>query len=145
MHLAERRRSQRGVVEAVEQCTHGGADLVGDEVADILGGNGVDVVLQSRQRLGVGLRQEVVAGGEQLAELDVGGAHRLEVGGELLRAVRGTAGGRLVSEELVGSTRGQDAGTAVPDQQPHQVAHSGQLRSHGAQTRAIADCSVARP
>ena len=88
--LPQGRRRQRHLVERGEHPRDPHAQLAGDDLLDLREGERLDVVLQPRQRLGVRRRQQVHAAREQLPELDVRRTHRLEVGRQLLGAVRVT-------------------------------------------------------
>lgn len=116
MDLAEGGGRQRFVVELFKQGADVRLEFLGDDRPNVVGGNGFDVVLKPRERVGVCLRQEVVARGQELAELDVRGAHRFEVGGEPLGAFAGVALLVGLCEKLVGAARAQEPSAAVADQ-----------------------------
>jgi hypothetical protein len=64
---------------------HADAQLRGDDLLGLHGGERLDLILQARERLHVLGRDQVRAAGEELTELDERGSEALEVGGELLR------------------------------------------------------------
>jgi hypothetical protein len=82
MHLAERGRGQRGRVELREALREPDTELARDDLLDLGERKRRDVVLEAAQRLDVRGGQDVGARREELAELDEGGAHLLEVVGK---------------------------------------------------------------
>ncbi|MOA08739.1 hypothetical protein D3C78_1285300 [compost metagenome] len=76
MHLGHRGGGQRLALEAAEHLVDGRAELLLDQRHRLLGRERRHLVLQVRQLVGDVRRQQVAAGGQQLAELD---EHRAEV------------------------------------------------------------------
>ena len=71
MHLTEAGRADRVVVEFLEQLADPGAELLFDRRADVLEGNGTDIILELFELLDVRRRQQVGSRGQYLAKLDV--------------------------------------------------------------------------
>ena len=107
MHLAQRGRRQRLVVELRERLRDPHAELLGHDPLDLGERERADPVLEPGERLQVGRRQQVGAGREELAELDEGRPHLLEIVGQLVGArlfavERGRPVGRAVSRVRIG-------------------------------------------
>ena len=85
-------------------------------------GNGSTLVLQPGQRLDVRRREQVDAGGHQLAELHEGRAHRLEVVGEPGRGLRVALLERLVGEDGVDPGGAHEIPPPVPGEEGRDLA-----------------------
>jgi hypothetical protein len=108
MHLPERGGGDRHGVQLQEGARGAHAQLVLEDPLGLREGKGLHVVLQPRERVGVGGGEEVDAGGEQLPELDEGGPHRLQVARQLL----GLRLRRRRQHRLVTLQRGPEPGLA---------------------------------
>ena len=115
--LAEGGRGQRLALELREQVPDLSTELRLDDLLDLLVGERLGAVLEPGQRGRVDRRQQVEAGREQLAELDVRRAELLEVTGEGLGLRLVPHRGLLVEGELVQPGPRDQVGAAVPDEQ----------------------------
>jgi len=122
VHLSERRRSHRVLVEVVEDPRQPHTQLVLDRLADGLERERLECVLEAGERFEVRRREQVGARGQQLAELDEGGTHPLQVGGELVTLRVGLRGHGLVGQHGVEAGLAHQIGAAVLDQKPRKVA-----------------------
>ena len=138
VHLPDRGRGQRVDGEVTESLTERGAEFALDDRAHVGEGDRGDGVLQSRQRGGVRGREQVVAGREELPQLDEGRPHPLEVRGEPIGrvGVPGVPGvprvpdvpgcgvaraGSVVDGELVQLGTGDQIGAPVARQESDEV------------------------
>ena len=121
--LTERGRCERLLVEGGEEVLDPRAELGLDDLLDLLEGEGLDGVLEPGQCLGVRRREEVEAGREQLAHLDVRRTHALEVGGEGLRGLlRAGVDGIVVADgELVELGAREQVGPSVAQEETDEV------------------------
>jgi hypothetical protein len=103
--LADRRRGQRRGVEAGENPRDGPAHLGPQDRLD-RGGQGRDLILELGELGLVVGRQQVGAGGEDLAELDGGGSQFLERQAQVLGPGVGPRPARVAEQSLV---EGDDA------------------------------------
>ena len=85
MHLAERGGGNRQAIEFDERVRDADAELLANGPLDVFVRERLDVVLQPRERIQVGRREQVGARGEDLTELDERRPERLEVFRERFR------------------------------------------------------------
>lgn len=131
VHLPERGGGQRLPVEGLVGVPDRDAQVLLDDLLDLRHVERADVVLKPGQRVRVGLRQQVDASRQELAELDVGRAHRLQVGGQGLRPL-GIADRRaLVDQELIESRVGHQVAATVLDEQARQIDVRPEVRWRG--------------
>jgi hypothetical protein len=88
VHLPERGGGDGPGLELGERLRDADAQLGRDDLLDLGEGERLDLVLEARERVEVGLRQEVGPRREQLRELDEGRPHPLDVGRKLLQLRR---------------------------------------------------------
>jgi len=84
VHLGDGGGGERRVVEGVEHVVHAHAELVLDDLADLLRRDGLHLVLQADEGVQVGLGEQVGPGRQDLAQLHERRSHRLQVTGEAL-------------------------------------------------------------
>jgi hypothetical protein len=120
VHLAERGGGQRLLLELREEVADLAAELGLDDLGDDVEPERLGVVLEPRQRGGVRRGQQVEAGRQQLAELDVRRAELLEVPRERRRLRLVPHRRVLVEGELVEPDPGDQVGAAVTGQQPRE-------------------------
>ena len=124
VHLAQGCAGHRFGLEGLEGVRDPGPDLGRDPLLDLGEGDGLDVVLQPAEGVEVDGWEEVGPGGEQLAQLDEGGPHRLEVVDELLGVL---GGGDLGRRRVLGVVVTDAAGSPVLHQQGGHVLVAGQV------------------
>ena len=122
VHLPERGRGERAVVEGREDLGEPDAELGADDLLDLLERERLDLVLEPGQRLDVRRREQVDAGGHQLAELHEGRAHRLEVVGEPGRGLGVALLERLVGEDGVDPGGAHEIPPPVPGEEGRDLA-----------------------
>ena len=83
MHLGDGRGRERRLVEDAEGLGQAHAELLGNDALDLGEGKRRHVVLQARERLGVGRRHDIGPHRQELAELDEGGSEGFDVGRKL--------------------------------------------------------------
>ena len=129
MHLAERGRGDRRRVEFDERLRHANAQLLLDDPLDVRVRERLEVVLQARERVEVGLRQQVGARREQLPELDERRPERLEVAGERLGA-RARSDDRRPFDRLEAGVR-DEIGAAVLGDEHREILVSAESLGEG--------------
>ena len=128
VHLPERGRGDRRRIEFHEGLRHANAEFLLDNPFDIRIWKRSEVILQPRQRVEVGLRQQVRARREQLSELDERRTERLQIAGEGL----GSRDGRMaVAFDRFEAGMRDEVGAAVLGNEDREILVSAESLGNG--------------